>query len=61
MKIADVYKDCGVLLSERSHSLVPKGWPKEALVQFKEIVDRYGSPDELSSSVAIWWNNGVWA
>jgi hypothetical protein len=37
-----------------------QSWPKVSQEAVKEMVEKYGQPDEFSASQAIWHHNGPW-
>lgn len=37
-----------------------KGWPMAAQMAVKEQMGLYGKPDEITSTMAVWHNNGPW-
>ena len=36
------------------------GWNDDAVTQFGEIYNKYGSPNEYTDNMLIWYNNGDW-
>lgn len=37
------------------------GWPKASQDAANEMINKYGPPQEWTSSMLIWYNNGPWA
>ena len=37
-----------------------KSWPLQSQIQVKDLLKRYGAPDEVTPSVLIWYNRGPW-
>lgn len=35
-------------------------WPKPSKVVAKELIEKYGEPDESTFNMLIWYNNGSW-
>lgn len=35
-------------------------WPKESRIQAMEIIAKYGEPQEITETMLVWINNGVW-
>ena len=46
-------------MSESLNSVIDN-WPKPSLVAAEEMLDKYGEPDEISDTMAIWRDNGPW-
>lgn len=47
---------------KKSQILVPdlKDWPEASQKAAKEMMNKYGMPDETTTDMLIWNNNGVW-
>ena len=37
-----------------------KGWPKDSRTQVKEILGKYGAPDEAGERLLVWYKTGPW-
>lgn len=37
-----------------------KTWPEAAQMAAKDMMEKYGKPDEMTSTMAVWHNNGPW-
>ncbi|HXB41874.1 MAG TPA: hypothetical protein VNZ49_15135 [Bacteroidia bacterium] len=37
-----------------------KNWPEASQIAAKEMIDKYGKPNESTSEMLIWNNNGIW-
>ncbi len=37
-----------------------KSWPMSSQMAFKEQVELYGKPDEMTPTMAVWYKNGPW-
>jgi hypothetical protein len=38
-----------------------KSWPMASQMAAKEQMAKYGKPDEMTRTMLVWYNNGVWA
>jgi hypothetical protein len=37
-----------------------KGWPEASQLAAKEMIKKYGKPDQVTESMLVWKNNGPW-
>jgi len=48
------------LIEDSRLDQLTEGWGKESRVQVKEILDKYGDPDEAGKRMLVWYNTGPW-
>ncbi|MBC7695013.1 MAG: hypothetical protein H7141_06145 [Burkholderiales bacterium] len=48
--------------NDKKEMMMPdvSSWPEASKMAVKEITDKYGKPDGVTSNELIWWNKGVW-
>ncbi len=37
-----------------------KSWPEPSQMAAKEMMDKYGKPNETTPHMLVWYNNGPW-
>lgn len=55
-------KDSAITTNEKRDGNMPdiSGWPQASQMAAKEVMDKYGKPNESTPRMLVWYNNGPW-